>query len=500
MGIKGADTWAACIQLFEGAGQLLVLVPEVPVPPSGQQLPHRIYDELLRRLAAVSPSSLRTALDGWPSCIYSSGPLMASICELLPSSIVESSAVMEASHGDEPQDVLVDSHSGSEQYAPIAVRSALTSQQVLLVEALALLHETESDCVAAARLLASIGSDMLFPFLTRHLACHAAAFRCSDVCRNFRLLFDLSPTEALALAVSHSSIFEPASVLDAIATCGRWWELHYLRLLRQHDPEAAHSLWALHLEVAAELEPHSLCILTNECVLNNVNITGDNDDDDDESKTRSTAATRWHILDSQLEAFQRRGSVDAELLLLQRQARPQEALRLRLQALGDVVGALRQVEAASGESYQQLWDCLLHVARGDSRTYSLLLVCLGSTHEPLAVAHGSQSCLVRALPSGFEVPWVALKSARALDDAKAYRDLHLLSLQRLQSATSSLSRRIYTKHRRGVAVAPSVTEDKPGTAHATRPARKVVQKGVAEAAEVLMQHRASWRHRALSLL
>merc|ERR1712113_573321 len=76
------------------------------------------------------------------------------------------------------------------------------------------------------------------------------------------------------------------------------------------------------------------------------------------------------------------------------------------------------------------------------------------------VPNGALWDLMRRLPAGMEVPRLGAKVGRALDDVEAYKDLYSLSLQRLQCASSSLSKKTLKQQRRGRAVA-ATTQDVP---------------------------------------
>lgn len=466
------EAWSVCINLFDQAGELPRLVPEIPAPPQGSRLPVGTYDALLQRLAAVSPRHLCSTLDSWPSDIYSAPPLMECLRSALPSSIT--GAGMEVS---------ADEHDTNGCSQPAAERC-------LLVEALSRLHEAAGDYATAAKLLARVGSDRLFPFLSRHLPSgegpHGAPGSSSlealrkIISNDFGQLFDICPGEALELAVAHTSTFRPHMVLEAVAPCGRFWQHRYLRLLLHQEPEAAQEFRALYMSLAAEFEPHNFHSLLQKLVSSEGGEDGNGSGD-------GLADEAGGDIDTYLEAFRSHGVVDAEVMLLERQRRFKDAVRLLLYELGDAAGALRLIEAAPADQAAELYEELLEAACKDARLCSLLLTLSSAASEPLLLPCKVQAGLIRRMPPGLEVPRLAAKLASALDDAESERDLQLLYLRRLQSETASLSQKIFKQQRRGVAVVPA------GREHVKAP--QEAQQEVRRPA-----FRIPWQRRALALL
>eukprot|EP00927_Polykrikos_kofoidii_P040599 TRINITY_DN34666_c0_g1_i1.p1 TRINITY_DN34666_c0_g1~~TRINITY_DN34666_c0_g1_i1.p1 ORF type:complete len:946 (+),score=109.41 TRINITY_DN34666_c0_g1_i1:402-3239(+) len=424
-----AAAWEECIHLFDEVGELPMLVPQIPAPTrehisvriaqdsASQHLPSRIYDTVLRRLAAISPGALCAALDRWPSDVYSVGPLMDSLRRALPPALT--------------------------------TRHALEHRRV--AEALASLHESQGDCTTAAKLLVQVRSTMLFAFLSRHVG-KDAELRClvrQDVCQ----LFDVDPEEALELLVEHTDAFEPQSVVDALNHHGRQWQHRYLRLLFDKKPQAAKAMQTLHFELVSELDPHVLCALVEG--LSPFDISAEDDAniahsavDGNEGASKSNIAHR----DAQLLNVCRSHRVfDAEAALLMRRGDWRDALLLLLRELGDVEGAIRVAAQAPSNMTSELFASMISAASNDERALSLLLTRLICTAATPLCSSSLQS-LVRSLPSGFEIPRIGAKLSMASDEAEADRELHRLSLELLKSSASAHSLKVFQQHRRGRAV------------------------------------------------
>ncbi|CAE8582714.1 unnamed protein product [Polarella glacialis] len=474
LGTEDADTWRECVHLFDSSGQLRLLVPEIPVPPEAAALPCEIYDAVLGRLAALSPGALRSALDLWPASlgVYSTAPLMASLRQALPAGL---------------QDEDTQGCQGSWGSRGV---EGLCEEQRLLAEALAALHEARAELVAAAQLLARVGSSLLFSFLARHLGPPRQA-EATSLCRlrsalsapgGFVRLFELSPAEALSLAAQHNSTFKTSLILDVLAPVGRQWEHHYLRLLLHHAPVVARPFSMRLAVLAAELEPHTLRPLLERLQLpvgktaSKTALAAEKEEaegTDGEASAGYTALRRTPPVDSNsrdlvasgddspqidmlelLELSRSCGALDAVALLLQSLGRPQEALRVLLE-LGDVRGVLRLgcESSASASAAPELWQELLAAAMRDAYTCSVLLDCItdGSAVETLG-AVPSVGELFRQLPPGLAVPRVPARAAVALHDADADRDLYLTSLRQMQHQTATLSQKVYRTQRRGRAM------------------------------------------------
>merc|ERR1711920_894945 len=79
-----------------------------------------------------------------------------------------------------------------------------------------------------------------------------------------------------------------------------------------------------------------------------------------------------------LRACQDGNASYAKALLLERQGRTSEALRIILHDNGDVGDAVRLITSASEEIVIELWETLLEVARRDSRMCSLVFLCISA--------------------------------------------------------------------------------------------------------------------------
>lgn len=189
--------------------------------------------------------------------------------------------------------------------------------------------------------------------------------------------------------------------------------------------------------------------------------------------------------DGHLACFRAHGALDAEVWFLEQRGRFEEAMMLLLHGAGDVLGAMRSIELAPAEETYNLWNRLLLAVAGDSRAYSLLM-CLNAAGAQSPLPCATPARLLQQLPVGLEIPQLSLKIMRALDDAESDRDVHLLALRHLKTATSSLSAKTFKQQRRGVAVVNAKEESKTTSTASQEVARR--------------PWRIPWRRAALSLL
>ncbi|CAK0865516.1 unnamed protein product [Prorocentrum cordatum] len=440
LGITSAETWKRCVELFDEAGELTRLVPVIPAPPGAPPLPCEVYDAVLQRLVAVAPGGLLAALDRWPSSVYSAGPLSRGLQEALP---------------EQPD----------------------TPEQRRLAEALATLREAQGEKAEAARLLAQIGSELLFPFLARHLDGDAALG--ASARGGFGRLFDLSPEEALELCVARVAAFPPSSILEALEPCGGWWQHRYLNLLARREPAAAQPFLALRLSLLAELEPHRLGLLLEERrrPSDGGGVVPGGDEwpvDAEDVGADEVEAGAEHPGPEVLEIFLAAcrpdggfaGGPAVKALLLEQQGCWGEALAVQLEDLGDVHGAVRLVAGAPQHLAAQLWDAVCSAALTDARASALLLANLSEASDPLLLPRATPARLVRGLPAGLEVPRAAQWAARALGDSAAERDLNAMLLGQLRQQIADISHRIRGRQRRGRAVRPPRSNAAPGPADA----------------------------------
>lgn len=420
------EIWRQVVSLFDDAGALPQLWPEMPAPPDGE-LPPEIYDSVLRRLAVVSPSALRAALGRWPAHLFSAGPLAESLQAALPGSFAEAD--------DEPH-----------------------AEERLLAEALAEVHEVQGDFAAAAKLLVRLGSTSIFSLLERHLG-EDRAMR-ESISKDLSRLFDLSPWEALALFVGHTAAFPPEEVVTALTPFGHWWQLHYLRLLLRRDPDAALAQRSTLTELVAELEPHNLQPLLKRLMGAGSKVTiehgGDACDDDSADED---ALGQGVESDAALAMCRACRAHDAEAMLLARRGQSREALDVLLDRLGDIGGALRLIARAPAVEAPDLWKVLQDLALTDARSLALLAAYLPMMSRPPTVVGASQAGLIRLIPNGLEVPRLGPLLEEALADAEAERDLQAISLRDLETSTQRLSQRLFKTQRRGRAVNAKAAQD-----------------------------------------
>jgi len=392
---------------------LLLLVPEIPVPPHKKALPFEVYDAILGRLAAMSPAALRVALDRWPGTVFSTAPLMASLRQALPPGLVD-----EASQG-------------SCRWS----WSAAMEEQKKLAEALAALHVARDELEAAAQLLARVGSSLLFGLLDRHLEADEALGQVAAEC--FQRLLDLNAEEAIRLSAQHSSTFKPASVLALLHDLGPRWELQYLRLLLEEHPAAAHGQ-SLHLaRLTAELQPQNLRSL-----LELLCKTHTEEDSQEPHEASKEAQLDENLLEQLLVITKSCRATDATALVLLLLGRQGDACRMLLSE-GDMRWAI-SVAAAS----EELWMELLAASVHDARLCSSLLDCLTDAATPPA-ACAKIVDVFRRLPPGLPVPRLPDRARLALEQAEADQELFSLSLQRMKRQASVLSKKIYRRQRQG---------------------------------------------------
>lgn len=417
LSITQTDMWKECVQLFDNAGQLPCLVLEIPAPPA-EPLQPEVYDVVLGRLAVVSPQALRIAIDSWPSTIYSPQRLIESLHKALPTCVCD--------------DVV----SGS--------TVSLGEQDVVRVAALAVLHEVQGYYSVAARLLMQMECGSFFPFLARHLP------EDKDLCARAKIhaqnLFDLDPWEALSLFVNHRSSFPADLVVDTLARSGRQWQHRYLRCLCLRDPMVARPFGALQMTLTAEFEAHNFRLFLKEFLVADT-VSADEDSDVRDADTLA-------LLSSAMELSRSNDITDAEAMLLVWQGKHEEALRLLLERLGDVGGALQLVVSAPFETAETLWEQFLSFALRDPRSCTLLLTLLGPSTS-FELKSGSLVQIVRRLPRGLEVPRLGQHIASAVRDAELDRDVQEHALNVLRSATRSSGARLTIQQRRGIPVVRS---------------------------------------------
>jgi len=437
LNIAEAETWRQCIQLFDDAAALPALVPVIPSPPSSTSLPCEVYDTVLQRLAAVSPGTLRDALDRWPIEVYSADSLMRTLREALPTELRVGEATKQ---GD----------SGEDDMPRVPSTSQSCSQEELLrVESLAFIHEAQGDHVCAAQLLMSVGSELLFPFLTQHLLAHSALRARAGT--HLQNLFNLNPGAALQLFVGHTAVFAPQAVVDVLEPCGHWWQHRYLRLLLDTDPAAARPFRELLISLVAELEPHNLCSLLEELFVGKGTSVNRSDLED---ISEHEEVLELETIQAPLAISQAKGIVDAEAWLLAHTGRQKDALRLLLTKLSDVQGALQLLNAAPASKAPELWKELVNLAMQDSHTYVLLLHYIGRASNPPVLNFADKASLVRQMPRGFSAPSLPSALAGLIQHAEDQCDAQELTLRQLDSMAGSVSLKLFNRQRRGVAVVP----------------------------------------------
>jgi len=401
-----APTWQELVMQFDRFGGLQYLaVNVIPVPPKGARLPQEVYDEVLQRLAAACPSALAAVLSWWPSEIFSSSALEEKLRKSLP------------------------------DFGSARV-SELDSEDRCRVEALALLSAARANLAEAARLLLELRSPEVFRLLRRGLAAGdpGLAGLAQD---SVQQLFETDDREACALLVEHRALVPVDAAVEALQNGDNRWRHEYLKQLFAKDEVAGQKYHMQMVRLYAEYESSSLL--------------------------RFLRASERYPLEDALGVCQQRGLLEEEAYLLGRAGRVGEALRILLEKVGDVDGA---VAFASEYQDPKLWEELVNFVR----EHPHLLVPLLERLDALDTLHygqvGSDSGrpqppptatpahVLRRLPPNTPVPRIASSVKRVFDSFELSASLHV-SCSRLSGKEMMAEKKAFMgAHTRGSVVVP----------------------------------------------
>eukprot|EP00922_Rhytidocystis_sp_ex-Travisia-forbesii_P072632 GHVS01108284.1.p1 GENE.GHVS01108284.1~~GHVS01108284.1.p1 ORF type:complete len:1213 (+),score=222.81 GHVS01108284.1:288-3926(+) len=391
--------WREFVELFDGQGGLSILADALPSPTDGAV---DLYDLVLLRLAEASPGPLLKLLARWPIQRLHLHTLIAKIEGVVEHSLLAAADMAETLH------------------------------------CLALLYDQTKQHRKAVEMLRRVGSPRAYHIIEQHFH-HDEELR-KYVCREVLPLCETDSTSMLDILVEHCSLVDVQQVAGSLSS-NRQLLHHYLKRLFYKNPTLTRSFHTSQVSLFAELEPPLLLDFLQRAY-------GLYDVQQALAVVAEQAAGGGRVL-RQAEAF-----------LLARTGRCAQALKIQLEELQDVRGAVNMVV-----EYRQtdLWEELMQFALPRPHCLTELLSCLdmqeseegSSNSELLGGPTAAVELIKRLIKSDCRlVPDITVKLCRLFHQIQVQLELRRTSLEVSAEELLLFSRRRFSARKRAIAIYP----------------------------------------------